>query len=168
MNVHVSFFCLFLPCLVTSLILDGDTSTSTDQTLTINDLRVILKALKELEPQKVFAFGVQLGVPIRALKKHEVNHQSDVDRRLSEAIEHWLRNDQGCTWNRISEALCEVDEKNLGHKIRDEYVLEELDDPRVRIMVVIRFMTVIQCSYLCIHIISTSFILLHILLGYTT
>ena len=90
----------------------------------------ILNALKDFGRDKVFHLGVCLDVPTKKLEEIEVDHQTS-NRRLSKVIDYWVDNDPECTWKKLSEALCEVGEQNLGRKIRDEHVLKQPKDPRV-------------------------------------
>lgn len=90
----------------------------------------VVQALNGINPKKLFTLGIELKIEKHKLDKFEVNHPGNVDRFKYDLIDHWLKNDPECTWKKLSEALCKADEANLGHKIRDDYILKEPKDVR--------------------------------------
>jgi hypothetical protein len=71
-------------------------------------------------------------VPANELKKFEMNHTKEVERRLTDTIEYWIDNGE-VKWEVLWKALCHsiVSQENLGRKIRDWYQAKTLRDPRL-------------------------------------
>ena len=91
-------------------------------------LQKLLEALRKLEDW--FTFGVLLGVPYSQMKKIEYAHSKDPDRCKLEMLQFWLNSNLMPTWNKVIQALENIDQLYLASKVRHDHMFST-DEGRV-------------------------------------
>ena len=93
------------------------------QQLTVNDLRVLMKELKDV-CAKWHNIGVQLGVSVGTLKAIEKKYLNDSSDCLRETLTTWLRS-SAPTWTNIFDALNVVGEVRLVADLQHKYCSQQ-------------------------------------------
>ena len=95
-------------------------SQSTGQQLTVDDLRALMKELKDVRA-KWYNIGVQLGVSVGTLDAIEKQY-SDPSDCLTKTLTAWLKNcSPPLTWTNIVGALSVVSEATLAADLEHKY-----------------------------------------------
>ena len=84
-----------------------------------------------IHPQQLFSalktvsnwymLGFYLGLPKHDLNDIEKDHQES-DRRKLEMVDRWLQSTSTGSWEDVVKALCQIGEKRVAERIRQEYI----------------------------------------------
>lgn len=79
------------------------------------DLRTIVEKLHEVT--EWHALGIQLKVPSSTLRAIEQDWPRDAERRKSEMVNAWLRQDSDASWEKLAQALSTVGYQVLSEEL---------------------------------------------------
>lgn len=86
------------------------------------DLALLTRKLREVTDPNML--GIQLGIESSDVKRIIQDAGGSTERKITDILDHWLKNDSNPSWSTLVKALEEMNHRRLAEKLAKEYCNE--------------------------------------------